>query len=387
MSNRNNNTANLPQNISPALVEKLIAQQTQETTTTNSAFRRRGDRGHRHWGEARWGDSHESRCYDFCCSGRDLPGLRGDEMITVFDVADYFLHVADMDDGDEGITNLKLQKLVYYAQGFHLALYGSPLFSDEIVAWQHGPVVVALYEKYKEFRKSPIDPPTSGIWETFSQDIKELLPTSSRSSPRLTTVATVSDGHVWTALQPAVGVVHRRIDLRMQNRDISQSQKSIQLRLIPIVLGENLAGMLRATIAVTVDRRDRPVVVLLSNTGMGRHGLNSFVRNSQLIDEVIDEGDSPAAPPIAGVVHIENQLMSRARPPPPFTHRVMRVLDIGRRNSAQPNKLWPEPRPHRFGRRVSSDRQMMSTTERWSDEPTTQLRVSARAFVEILVAH
>ena len=47
------------------------------------------------------------------------------------------------------ISNFKLQKLLYYAQGVYLALYDEPLFGDEIVAWQYGPVVKSVYETYK----------------------------------------------------------------------------------------------------------------------------------------------------------------------------------------------------------------------------------------------
>jgi len=47
------------------------------------------------------------------------------------------------------ISNLKLQKLLYYAQGIHLALYGKPLFNDPIEAWQYGPVVDSVYQTYK----------------------------------------------------------------------------------------------------------------------------------------------------------------------------------------------------------------------------------------------
>ena len=47
------------------------------------------------------------------------------------------------------ISNLKLQKLLYYAQGIHVALYGTPLFNDEILAWQYGPVVEKVYQTYK----------------------------------------------------------------------------------------------------------------------------------------------------------------------------------------------------------------------------------------------
>ena len=59
-------------------------------------------------------------------------------MASVFDVAAYILSKADIEEGD-GITHLKLQKLVYYVQGFAMATLGYPLFPDKIEAWVHGP--------------------------------------------------------------------------------------------------------------------------------------------------------------------------------------------------------------------------------------------------------
>jgi len=52
------------------------------------------------------------------------------EMLTCFDVAEYFLAKTDEDAGD-AISNLKLQKHVYYAQGFCLAMYGRPLLKKK----------------------------------------------------------------------------------------------------------------------------------------------------------------------------------------------------------------------------------------------------------------
>jgi uncharacterized phage-associated protein len=50
------------------------------------------------------------------------------------------------------ISNLKLQKLLYYAQGFHMALNsGRKLFRDPIYAWAHGPVVHEVYHRFKHF--------------------------------------------------------------------------------------------------------------------------------------------------------------------------------------------------------------------------------------------
>ena len=67
--------------------------------------------------------------------------------LSVHDVARYFL--AKQRDGD--ISNLKLQKLCYYAQGMSLALRGRPLWADlRIKAWDNGPVVPDVYHAYKE---------------------------------------------------------------------------------------------------------------------------------------------------------------------------------------------------------------------------------------------
>lgn len=54
------------------------------------------------------------------------------------------------------ISNLKVQKLLYYTQGFHLAIYNKPLFDEEIVAWQYGPVVPDVYREYKQYGSSSI---------------------------------------------------------------------------------------------------------------------------------------------------------------------------------------------------------------------------------------
>lgn len=75
--------------------------------------------------------------------------------LTCHDVADYFLAQFDNDSG-ELITNLKLQKLVYYAQGISLGLTGQPLFEAKIEAWEHGPVVLELYQRFKDFGRNAL---------------------------------------------------------------------------------------------------------------------------------------------------------------------------------------------------------------------------------------
>ena len=74
--------------------------------------------------------------------------------VTASKVANVFLKLAQ--EKNEELTNLKLQKLVYYAQAWYLAIYEKPLFDDEIEAWIHGPAVPSIYKMYKKFGWKPI---------------------------------------------------------------------------------------------------------------------------------------------------------------------------------------------------------------------------------------
>ena len=56
------------------------------------------------------------------------------------------------------MSNLKLQKMLYYEQGFHLAYFDTPLFEDEIEAWMYGPVIPAVYEHFRSSGRQGIDP-------------------------------------------------------------------------------------------------------------------------------------------------------------------------------------------------------------------------------------
>jgi uncharacterized phage-associated protein len=95
-------------------------------------------------------------------------------MATVFEVANYFLSLADEEAGDL-VSNLKLQKLVYYAQGFHLALFDRPLFDDPIEAWTHGPVVPTLYHRFKDYGFGHIPRPVEFDPATIDGRTRELL--------------------------------------------------------------------------------------------------------------------------------------------------------------------------------------------------------------------
>jgi uncharacterized phage-associated protein len=76
---------------------------------------------------------------------------------TASKVADYI--ICHFQKVNEEITHLKLQKLLYYAQGWRLALYDEPLFDEELQAWVHGAVEPQTYRRFRSFQWEPIDKP------------------------------------------------------------------------------------------------------------------------------------------------------------------------------------------------------------------------------------
>lgn len=81
-------------------------------------------------------------------------------MYKAEEVAAWFVEKAavDVNKGGEFLTQLKLQKLLYYAQGFYMAFNkGQRLFKDSIVHMQYGPVVKSLINKLKIYSNKPIE--------------------------------------------------------------------------------------------------------------------------------------------------------------------------------------------------------------------------------------
>lgn len=52
------------------------------------------------------------------------------------------------------MSHMRLQKLLYYVQGWALAMRGDPIFEGAIEAWDHGPVVKRVYPKFADYSKA-----------------------------------------------------------------------------------------------------------------------------------------------------------------------------------------------------------------------------------------
>lgn len=71
------------------------------------------------------------------------------------------------------ITPLELQKHLYYVTGLCMAVFNKPAFANNIVAWEHGPVVEEIYQKYKAHGKKEIQTPK--VYSDISEGLKRII--------------------------------------------------------------------------------------------------------------------------------------------------------------------------------------------------------------------
>ena len=85
-------------------------------------------------------------------------------------IANFFLDLAKS--SGETISSMKLQKLVYYANGWYAGHTGESLIDEAIEAWQYGPVIPSLYHAFKGFGSGPITSPATDFnTSSFAFDV------------------------------------------------------------------------------------------------------------------------------------------------------------------------------------------------------------------------
>ena len=77
-------------------------------------------------------------------------------MYNVLDVCRHIINYSN--DHNYGISNLKLQKLLYFVQAYFVSFTSKkePCFKDKIEAWDFGPVVPVAYHEYKRYGNTDI---------------------------------------------------------------------------------------------------------------------------------------------------------------------------------------------------------------------------------------
>lgn len=76
---------------------------------------------------------------------------------TAASVANEFLKLAKEEPQFPPVDQMKLQKLLFYAHAWHLAMRGAPLFENDFEAWPWGPVVRDVYNQTRLCGRAPVD--------------------------------------------------------------------------------------------------------------------------------------------------------------------------------------------------------------------------------------
>lgn len=97
------------------------------------------------------------------------------DMIDCLDAARYFIVRAYGEGIKAEMTNMKVQKLLYYSQSLHLALYDEALFDEEIQAWRYGLVCPPAYRFYSEFEAQQLPIPDKQLLSVISEEKRKLL--------------------------------------------------------------------------------------------------------------------------------------------------------------------------------------------------------------------
>lgn len=98
-----------------------------------------------------------------------------------YNVLDVCRHVINYSNNkDYGISNLKLQKILYFIQAYFLICTNAPCFLERIEAWDLGPVVPEAYREYKQFGSGDIPTVThivvfdeDNIWDSIIREYKD----------------------------------------------------------------------------------------------------------------------------------------------------------------------------------------------------------------------
>lgn len=99
--------------------------------------------------------------------------IGGVSMIKIMDAAHYLVYLS-YGWKRRSLTSLKLQKLLYLAQGWSYVWDNRPLFQDEFEAWQYGPVNAEVYSYFKKYGRNEI-PEHEGSDRFLDKDSRETL--------------------------------------------------------------------------------------------------------------------------------------------------------------------------------------------------------------------
>ena len=94
-------------------------------------------------------------------------------MVDVLEAARYLVYLSYQEDR-HSLTHLKLQKILYLAQGWSFVWDSKALFPEDFCAWEYGPANEKVYETFKKYGRSEISA-AEGITGVADKDARDTL--------------------------------------------------------------------------------------------------------------------------------------------------------------------------------------------------------------------
>jgi|SRR5699024_187603 len=100
-------------------------------------------------------------------------------MAKIDSIVSYLLRLRDQNyerGFNFSLTNLKLQKLLYFCEAIFAVSNNKPLIEDATFqAWKYGPVIPKIYYRYNIFGQNEIPKSSDRDYEELSQNEKEII--------------------------------------------------------------------------------------------------------------------------------------------------------------------------------------------------------------------
>lgn len=130
------------------------------------------------------------------------------------DLIDYFIMRSN--DSWDQLTQLKLQKLLYYVQSWYLAINWQPLFSEDFQAWIHWPVLRSVYDKYIGFKP----------WDSINIEIDNEWVCAKFTKNEIAFLDELSNEYLWCTWFELEQMTHNEDPWKITRWDMSIDQRS-----------------------------------------------------------------------------------------------------------------------------------------------------------------
>ena len=148
--------------------------------------------------------------------------------------AKYFVYLKQQDEANGqsfSLSNLKLQKLLYFLQMYHYEQHGQLFFKDDVFeAWRYGPVIPKVYNEFKSFGANDIfliqTPDLSTLSEQQRESIRNIWHFLRNKTASQLVTASHKEGGPWHIVYNDKKTPLKKIDNKLIEAEVNSLERS-----------------------------------------------------------------------------------------------------------------------------------------------------------------